>query len=107
MEGRDRELQELTLRRARQLQISAFQDYFHSHNQSWPPPGTPLAELFPQGQSDLGVTQNPLTGRDDLRFEYRGSEDPNSEKTRVASLGGPRGRAVLYGDGRVVWEPER
>lgn len=107
LEGRDRDLQELTLRRALQLHVSAFQDYLNSHNQSWPPPGTSLSELFPQGQSDLGLTQNPLTGRDDLRFEYRGSEDPNGAKTRVASLGGPRGRAVLYGDGRVVWEPER
>lgn len=93
---RDTQERELCLRRLSGLRNTLI-NYHSAHPDSWP---TELAELFGTDERNLGLTQNPRTGKDDLRFEPLGSK-------HLASLGGPGGRAVLYDDGRIVWEPGR
>lgn len=104
----EKELRELTLRRLRSVHIKLQNTYRRPPEHRWPTAEVPLEQLFPEGGgNDRTILQNPATDRDDLRLEYDGRSDPDNPRTRVASLGGPGGRAVIYGDGRIVWEAGR
>jgi hypothetical protein len=81
--------------------------YCQDYDEKFPPAGD-IASTIKDYLMSRDAFNNPATGQPAFTYLLNGDELAGIKSpatTAMGYLGGPGGRAVLYSDGHVQWEP--
>lgn len=100
--------QQTTMSNAKQLGL-AMMMYVQDYDERFPPPDLSVKDVLLPYVKNTRVFTNPATNQDAYTFQFEAPTLKGIAKPAESVLGyvtGPGGRAVIYVDGHVKWEPE-